>query len=271
MKKIEFKKLGETIYYDECECGLPIYLWVNERVSNFYATLSVKYGSIDTKFKVKDKEYTVPNGIAHFLEHVKFNESADTTAHDYFNKLGASINAFTTFEYTSYEVYGTENLKEDVTHLLDYVYTPYFTDKTIAKEKDIIIEEVKMGANRPTQQLYYQMNNNLFHQDNHRFLVTGTEEDVKSITTNDIKLVYNTFYHPKNMFLVITGNFNPYEIVSLVKETMRKKNIPKYLNPIKIYAKEEESVVNKEQDITGNVAIPKIRISYKIPKKRFKK
>ena len=133
MKKIEFKKLGETIYYDECECGLPIYLWVNERVSNFYATLSVKYGSIDTKFKVKDKEYTVPNGIAHFLEHVKFNESADTTAHDYFNKLGASINAFTTFEYTSYEVYGTENLKEDVTHLLDYVYTPYFTDKTIAK------------------------------------------------------------------------------------------------------------------------------------------
>ena len=73
------------------------------------------------------------------------------------------------------------------------------------------------------------------------------------------------------MFLVITGNFNPYEIVSLVKETMRKKNIPKYLNPIKIYAKEEESVVNKEQDITGNVAIPKVRISYKIPKKRFKK
>lgn len=271
MKKIEFKKLGETIYYDECECGLPIYLWVNERVSNFYATLSVKYGSIDTKFKVKDKEYTVPNGIAHFLEHVKFNESADTTAHDYFNKLGASINAFTTFEYTSYEVYGTENLKEDVTHLLDYVYTPYFTDKATAKEKGIIIEEVKMGANRPTQQLYYQMNNNLFHQDNRRFLVTGTEEDVKSITADDIKLVYNTFYHPKNMFLVITGNFNPYEIASLVKEVMRKKNIPKYLNPVKIYAKEEESVVNKEQDITGNVAIPKIRISYKIPKKRFKK
>ena len=51
MKEIKIKGVDEILYYDECDNGLPIYMWVNEKVNNFYMTLSVKYGSIDTEFK----------------------------------------------------------------------------------------------------------------------------------------------------------------------------------------------------------------------------
>jgi len=58
MQEIEIKGLEEKIYYDTCENGLPVYMWVNEKVNSFYITLSVKYGSIHTEFKKeKNKAY----------------------------------------------------------------------------------------------------------------------------------------------------------------------------------------------------------------------
>ena len=127
LKKIELLKYNEAIYFDKLDNGLEVYLWPNNKVSNYYATFSVKYGSVDTKFKVGSKTIEVPKGLAHFLEHIKFNEGPNKTAHDFYNKLGTSINAFTTFDFTSYEVFGSDKIEENITHLLDFVQSPYFT------------------------------------------------------------------------------------------------------------------------------------------------
>ena len=271
MKEIKLKGIDEVVYYDECDNGLPIYMWVNEKVNNFYMTFSVKYGSVDTEFTTKDSKEVikVSNGIAHFLEHVKFNESDDTTAHDYFNKLGASINAFTTFNFTSYEVFSSSEFEKNLNHLLDYVQTPYFTDELTEKEKGIICEEIKMGKNNPGHKLYYGMNNALYKNDKRRIFVTGDIEDVKGITTEELQKVFDTFYHPKNMFLVITGNFNPHEAVAIVKENQSKKEFIEYREPV-VYKEEEPAEVNEEyKEIECNVEIPKVKIAYKMPKKVF--
>ena len=58
MQEIVLKGIDEKIYYDKCDNGLPIYMLVNDKVNNFYITLSVKYGSIDTEFKCKEKVNT---------------------------------------------------------------------------------------------------------------------------------------------------------------------------------------------------------------------
>ena len=55
----ELKGLNEKIYVYKTKCGLPIYMWVNEKVSSMYAALSVKYGSVHTKFKIGKKVYEV--------------------------------------------------------------------------------------------------------------------------------------------------------------------------------------------------------------------
>ena len=267
MKEIKLKGIDEVIYYDECDNGLPIYMWVNDKVNNFYMTLSVKYGSIDTEFKTNDSdEYVkVSDGIAHFLEHVKFNESDTTTAHDYFNTLGSSINAFTTFNFTSYEVFASSEFSKNLNHLLDNVQTPYFTDALTEKEKGIICEEVKMGKNNPGHKLYYGMNSALYKKDKRRNLVTGEVDDVKGITTEELQMVFDTFYHPKNMFLVITGNFNPDEAVAIVKENQNKKEFVEYKEPI-VKREDETRGVNEEyKEIECNVEIPKVKIAYKMP------
>ena len=269
LKKIKINKYNETIYYEKLDNGLDVYMWPNNNVSSYYATLSVKYGSVDTNFRIKNKTYEVSKGIANFLEHVKFNEGPNRTAHEYFNKLGSSINAFTTFDYTSYEVTATDKIKENITHLLDYVQTPYFTKELIEKERKIILSEVKMGKNNPYQILYYTLNGYVFSNDNHRYYVTGDIDDVKNITLDEINLVYNTFYHPSNMFLTVTGNFDPEYLSVVIKENQNNKEFKPYLEPEKIKEKEPERVAVRGIDIAGNIALPKLKLAYKIKKDLF--
>jgi len=270
MNEIKLKGLNETIYYDECNNGLKIYLWVNKRVNTFYGTLSVKYGSLYNNFKVGNKTYKTPAGVAHFLEHVKFNEKKGVTANDYFDKMGSDTNAFTTFNYTNYQVFGSENAKDNIIHLIDFVQNDYFTKTIVNNEKGIIIEEANMGSDDPYQVMLFKHLDNIFNAYEYKKNITGTPKDIKEITLDDIKLAFNTFYHPENMFLVITGNFNPYEIVESIKENQNKKNFSKYKNPIRIINKENKKVNKKYEESNINVTSKKIKIGIKIPKTSLK-
>lgn len=270
MEELELKGLNEKIYVYHTKCGLPIYMWVNEKASSMYASLSVKYGSIHTKFKIGKKTYEVPNGIAHFLEHVKFNIDEETTAHDEFYKLGGDANAFTTFDYTSYIVFATNNKKENLEELLNFVYNPFFTKKCISKEKGIIVEEANMGLDDPYSIVFFHSLLNTLQKSKYRNTITGTPEDVTSITLEDVKLVYDTFYHPENMFLTLTGNFNPYEMACLVENNLSKKKFGKYLNPIIIKENEPKKVTTKYKEEYINVTYPRLKFSIKMDMSRFK-
>ena len=269
MKEIKLSKLKEVVYYDKCDNGLDIYMWVKENANNYYATLNVKYGSVDTKFKVDNKEYNVVNGIAHFLEHINFNESDGTSASEYFDKIGTSTNAFTTFDYTAYEIYGSNDILGDVNHLIDFVQDKTITSKIVENEKGIILEEVRMDKNNPNHKMYFNVLKSIYKKNKRRNEITGIESEVSSITKKELDLVYDSFYHPSNMFIVITGNFNPYEMAAMIKENQSKKSY-KDIKVKKIYEKEDFSVNKKSLELQGNVEIPKISISYKMDRKKFK-
>ena len=270
MKEIILEGLNEKIYEYSTKCGLKVYMWVNERVTSTFMSLSVKYGSIHNKFKIGKKVYEVPNGVAHFLEHIKFNIDANTVAHDEFYKLGADSNAFTTFEYTSYIVYATKNLDKVLNLLLDYVYNPYFTKKMITKEKGIIIEEANMTEDDPYSVIFFDNLKSVLQKSNFREVITGTKEDIKEININDILNVYNNFYHPKNMFLTITGNINPYEMVRIIDDNMDKKTFKKYSEPTIITESEPKKVTSEYQEIRVGINDPQIKYSLKIPINKFK-
>ena len=270
MKEIILEGLDEKIYEHTTKSGLKVYMWVNECVTSTFMSLSVKYGSIHKKFKVGKKVHEVPNGIAHFLEHIKFNMDANTVAHDEFYKLGADSNAFTTFEYTSYIVYATSNLDKVLNLLLDYVYNPYFTKKMITKEKGIIIEEANMTEDDPYSVIFFDNLKSVLQKSNFREVITGTKDDIKEITIDDILNVYNNFYHPKNMFLTITGNFNPYEMVRIIDEFMDKKTFKKYSEPTIITESEPKKVTSEYQEIRVGINDPQIKYSLKIPINKFK-
>ena len=192
------------------------------------------------------------------------------TAHDEFVKIGGDANAFTTFKYTSYIVFATSKVTENLNILLDFVYNPYFTKRMIAKEKGIIIEEANMTNDDVYTKMFYDSLKNVLQTSEYRYLITGEEEDIKNITLDDIKLVYDTFYHPKNMFLAITGNFNPYEMVKTIENNLSKKEFGKYQNASIIKESEPKKVTSEYKKENINIAYPRVKYSLKLPLNKFK-
>ena len=269
MKKIKLENTNEVLYYDKLDNGLEVYMLPNNNVNKFYLTLNTRFGSINTKFKYENKEYDMPKGIAHYLEHLSFNME-NGSVFDHYSKIGSSINAFTTYDITSYNVTSNNRFKENLEYLLEYVYTPYFTKELFQSEKGVIEEEVKMYKDDPGMTIVNGTLNNVFVNDERKYLVGGTVKDVKSIKLEDVITCYNAYYNPKNMFLIITGNFNPNEALAITSEQMNKLNINNDFNVKDIYPKEPEKVNKKEEIIKMNVDKPKVSIGIKIPKNNFK-
>lgn len=266
MEKIELSHLNETIYYECLPNGLEVYLLPNKNVNNFYISFCSKYGSIYNDFKksTDKKYYHIPSGVAHFLEHTTFYME-DGDASDIFSSLGSYSNAYTSFKVTNYNVFSYNKFKENLNLLLDFVQKPYYTEKNIKDEKGIICEEVKMYKDMPDSIALFGLLKNMFHTDNIKNMVTGEVSDVKSTKLEDILASYNTFYHPSNMFIVITGNFNPDEALAIISENQINK---KFEKPFKIEVKkkkEKASVVKEKEVVKCNVEIDKVSIGIKVP------
>lgn len=267
MKKIELKSIGETIYYEKLENGLDVYLYNKEGCTNNYVTFTTKFGSVYDEFvPIGEKNMVqVPFGIAHFLEHKVFVQENDPQPEEFFAKSGAVCNAYTTFKNTTYLFSGPNNLKENIEFLLDYVQSPYFTEENVESEKGIITQEIHMCDDNPTDLLYEHIRKNTLHQNPFKESIIGTVKDINQITKEKLFTCYNTFYHPSNMFLVVTGNFNEEEILNTIIKNQEKKN---YKNQEKIKIKEYkeiDKVVKEKEIININTPIPKVAYNIKIP------
>lgn len=272
MEAIKFPRVDETLYYEVLPNGLEVYLIPNKNVKNFYMTFSTKFGSLYTEFKkATSASYTkIPDGVAHFLEHITF-KMPKGDASDYFANLGSESNAYTSFKVTCYEVYGFDLFKENLNYLLDFVQTPCYTAKMIEAEKGIITEEVKMCEDNPLALLSYSLYRNLFAKYKYTSFVCGNVNDVKNTTLKHIESAYQAFYHPSNMFVIITGNFNHEEALAIIEENQAKKEFTSSPD-IKIKkSKEPNKVVKVYEEIPANVEVEKVNIGLKIPLSNFAK
>ncbi|MBR3161723.1 MAG: insulinase family protein [Bacilli bacterium] len=266
MKKIKLNNLDEIIYYHKLKNGLDIYLYTKEGINNNYVTFTTKFGSIYNEFiPIGEKKFKqVPHGVAHFLEHKVFAQKNNPQPEEFFAKNGAICNAYTTFKNTTYLFSGTTNLKENINFLIDYVQSPYFTKENVESEKGIITQEIHMCNDNPQDVLHEHIRKNTFYNNPFKDSIIGTVNDINKITKKTLYTCYNTFYHPENMFLVITGNFNPYDIINTIEENQNKKEFPKFTGvEVKKY-QEKDKIVKQEEIIKHNTNISKIAYNIKV-------
>ena len=229
MIKKTISKLNIDVYNETLDNGLNIYLVPINIKNGIYVTFNTKYGSLINEFiPIGKKDYVkVPDGIAHFLEHKVFEQEDGVDPFSYFSERGADCNANTSNYKTTYLFSGTNYYLDNLMYLLKYVTSPYFTDSNVNKEKGIITEEIKMYDDDPYSKLYDTILFNCFCKNNMRIPVIGTKESINKITKEDLYTCYNTFYNPANMFLVVVGNIDTKETISVVKEFYKTKKYDK--------------------------------------------
>lgn len=261
MNRLTFPKVDETVYSDVLDNGLTVYLLKKEGYEKTYATFTTRYGSIDRRFKAPEWQ-TVPDGIAHFLEHKMF-EKEDGDVFQLFGKQGASANAFTSFTRTAYLFSATANVAENLETLLDFVQAPYFTEETVEKEKGIIGQEIQMYQDNPGWRLYFGMIQGLYQTHPVNIDIAGTIESIAAITAEDLYTCHSAFYHPSNMMLFVVGNVDPEETMAQIRANQAAKQFPP--NPLLEREQIEEpfAVATPRRVIEMDVSVPKVMIGYK--------
>src|SRR5574342_730560 len=233
-----FDQLDETLHYEECENGLKVYVLEKKGFNKTFATFTTHYGSVDNHFKPlgKQENVKVPDGIAHFLEHKLF-EKEQGDVFQQFSKQGASANAFTSFTRTAYLFSSTSNFENNLETLIDFVQEPYFSEKTVEKEKGIIGQEITMYDDNPDWRLYFGLIQNMYKNHPVSIDIAGTIESISHITKDMLYECYETFYHPSNMLLFVVGPISPDETMGMIKGNQSKKE---YKNKPEIKRKFDE-------------------------------
>jgi len=267
MKTIEFEQINETLYHEKLDNGLQVYILPKTGFNKTFATFTTNYGSIDHQFKPlgKDDYIRVPDGIAHFLEHKMF-EKEDGDVFQKFSKQGASANAFTSFTRTAYLFSSTNEVEKNLITLIDMVQEPYFTEKSVEKEKGIIGQEIRMYDDNPDWRLFFGTIENMYHHHPVKIDIAGTVESISHITADLLYECYHTFYHPSNMLLFVVGPVNPDEIMNLIRSNQAKKQYSNAPEIQRYFEEEPETVNNKKQELKMNVQTPKCYVGIKSKK-----
>lgn len=260
-KVFESHRLGER-YTQICHpSGLTLLLYPMAGFHNAFVSLTANYGSVDSRFQVNGQWVTVPQGIAHFLEHKLF-ESEEGDAFEQYAKTGADANAFTSFAQTSYLFTVTDHFKESFEILLNLVTKPYFTNETVQKELGIIEQEIEMYQDSPDWQVLFQLLGALYHRFPVIYDIAGTRESIAQITPEVLYQCYQGFYNLHNMVLVAVGHFDPQEVLDSCDRLLP------VASPFTVERFEAEeprevrcSLVEKEMDIS----LPSFVLGFKEP------
>ncbi|MDR1657402.1 MAG: insulinase family protein [Deltaproteobacteria bacterium] len=196
--------------------GLKVLLSPQEGKSVVFAAVVVKAGSAS---EASPEEY----GLAHLMEHMAF-KGTPTRKVGEISKLietnGGSTNAFTSYDETTYFIImPPEKLELSLDLLSDMTFNPSYDPEEYLKEKEVVIEEIRMGSDNPDRiimEAFYGLAYPTNHPYSHRII--GFPETVQNATRETALKFHGKFYRPDNCLVVISGDFEPAAAKTLVEQ-----------------------------------------------------
>lgn len=226
------------------------------------ASLFVMFGGKNKKIKIGNKNYKIPDGMAHFLEHLLIEHSIYRNILLEFENKSTKSNGYTTKDTTEYVINSVIDFEEDLVKLIHIVNLPSFNKKDVEETKKAIKKEKMMSKDEnfeALEKLDYQTLFSTIEYPN----ILGEINDIDHIDYSNIKFSYDTFYQKENQILIVAGNFNIGKIEKIIKNTYDsiKKEKKLYQLP---RLEEPQKIVYQEKNITRNVHMDYVRINYKI-------
>ena len=226
MNSVCYPDLDEQVYRERLENGLTVLVAPRKGFSRRLAYFVTDFGAIHTDFAYEGRNYTVPAGVAHYLEHKLFDMPDGRDVSGEFAALGAMTNAFTSYDLTAYYFSCTENFAECLRLLVEFVSTPWFTEESVEKERGIIDQEIGMYADDPGGQVFERLMSAAYRTHPIRVPILGTSETIRRITPEILHLCHRAFYAPGNMLLCVVGDVDPEEVKAIALEVLGRENRP---------------------------------------------
>ena len=209
------------IYTKTFDCGAKLAL-KRTRSDVSYCALSVKSGTRD-----EDPAF---EGMAHMTEHMLFKGTLRRSSQSISNRLerlGGDLNAYTSKEETV--LYATV-LKEDTAKAVDLLaelaFTSVFSPKELDKERLVVIDEINMCKDSPSESIFDDFEQLLFGEHPLGRTILGTARSLRKMTSDDIRAYVAANFVPSNMCFSLVGNITPARAEKIVADVLTKYRCP---------------------------------------------
>ena len=177
-------------------------------------------------------------GISHFLEHMVFKGSKHYSYKEIKQEIegrGGALNGFTSQESTAYYAHFlNKNLHLTLDILLDMVFYPSFIESDIKKERNVILEEIKMYNDLPSSRATSILDKLLWPENSLGEEIIGSFSTVSKTQKQDLVAFKNNYYKPGNIIISCSGQADKQLVIDLLKEKISKISKPvnlKYTTP----------------------------------------
>lgn len=180
-------------------------------------------------------EWDGVRGMAHMFEHMmfrgskKFNGEGDVYIHE-MEKLGAQINAYTTFDRTVYwQELPKENIEKVFAMEADRMENLILDQKVLDTEREVVGEELRLGENNWYNRMSSEKYKHLYPTGHpYKVDVIGYLDEITKFTTKQCQDFYDKYYSPNNAYLVIVGDVKAEQMFDYAKNYFGtiKKQLP---------------------------------------------
>ncbi len=225
--------------------------------------LGAKVGGFDIDQNVDGTLVHHKSGLAHYLEHQMFYLDGEDVS-ELFAGLQCLTNAYTSYTETAFYFSTTADVKQPLKLLFDFVENLDVTNKTIEKEKGIILSEYDMYQQSPEQRLFKETLISLYKNHPMKVDVLGSKKDIQNMRMEDLKYFYELNYDPSKLCLVgITGKDTD-EIMEWIKDCQKDVE-SKCDKEISRVFKEEPMEVNRKEFVdTMDISQPFVCVGFKM-------
>lgn len=206
-------------------------------------------------------------GYTHLIEHMMFK---GTPTYPYgaldneIKKMGAKQNAFTANDYTCFYLVGASQYFEKMMELeADAILNSAFDSSELAKESQVVIEELKMSLDNPRDRVVQQIMEEAFTRHPYRHPIIGYLKNLEEVTREKLYGFYKKFYVPSNMWVVIVGDVDVQQALTTVKKYMG--NAPNVPVPVQAIASEPVQTGLRETLDFADLQHSYIRMGWKVP------
>jgi zinc protease len=212
--------------------GLKVILTESHKSPVVSAQMWVRNGSADEKKKEE--------GISHFIEHLVFKGTRKFKVGEIASMIegaGGELNAYTSFDQTVFYVTLSKQFTDTgLLAISEMMGFPVFDPKEIDNEREVVIEEIKRGKDSLGHRASEALFSTSYKKHPYGIPVIGYEKNIRDLSAKKIVDFYHSRYTPRNMFLLVSGDF---------KSTEMKQKVTKLFGEFKDY-KFKKSKRNKE-------------------------
>ncbi len=201
----------QTFFLDN---GLQVVLKENHSSPVISFNALVKVGSAHET----DKEA----GMSHVIEHMLFKGTPSRGVGAIAKEVeaaGGEINAYTSLDQTVYFISMAARFAEKgLAILADAIQNPLFDEQELENEKEVILEEIRREKDSPGRMVAEYMFQTAYKRHPYGRPIIGFPKTVKSFQRKDLLNFYKSWYVPKNMALVVVGDFETNTMLQEIKK-----------------------------------------------------